>query len=88
MGHIRLGTLPRTQKWEQVVGLVEKGADAAQIAAASADAAENGLERASDDQAFAYAFWLLTQIPQAARQPDFADQLLELGVCFEPADAP
>jgi hypothetical protein len=80
MGHIRLGRLPRTQKWEEVVGLVELGADTQRIAAASADAAEHGLERASDDQAFAYAFWLLTQIPQAARQPNFADRLWELGV--------
>ncbi len=50
------------------------------IAAASADAAEHGLERASQDQGLAHAFWLLTQIPQAARQSDFADQLKRLGL--------
>ena len=70
MGHVRLGTLPKTLKWQQVVGLITEGADVARIAAASADAAEYGLERASADQAFAHAFWLLTQIPQAARQTD------------------
>ena len=39
-------------------------------------------ERASQDQGFAHAFWLLTQIPQAARQSDFADQLKRLGLKF------
>jgi hypothetical protein len=80
MGHIRLPKLPKTQKWEQVVGLIAGGADVERIAAASADAAEHGLERASDDQGLAHAFWLLTQIPQAARQSDFADQLKRLGL--------
>jgi hypothetical protein len=80
MGHKRLGTLPRTQKWEQVVGLIAGDADVGQIAAASADAAEHGLERASHDQGLAQAFWLLTQIPQAARQTNFADHLWQLGL--------
>jgi hypothetical protein len=50
MGHLRLHTLPKTQKWEHVVGLIAGGADVERIAAASADAAEHGLERASEDQ--------------------------------------
>src|SRR5262245_60446296 len=80
MGHIRLGTLPKTQKWNQVVSLIASGADIERIAAASADAAEHGLERASRDEGLAHAFWLLTQIPQAARQTDFADRLWQLGL--------
>ena len=80
MGHIRLGTLPKTHKWEHVVGVIAGGADVERIAAASADAAEYRLERASQDQGLAHAFWLLTQIPQAARQSDFADQLKRLGL--------
>ena len=80
MGHIRLPMLPKSQKWEHVVGLVAAGADVERIAAASADAAEHRLERASRDQGLAHAFWLLTQIPQAARQSDFADQLKGLGL--------
>jgi hypothetical protein len=80
MGHIRLGTLPKTRKWNQVVGLVEEGADVERIAAASADAAEHGLERASRDEGLAHAFWLLTQIPQAARQSNFSEQLGGLGL--------
>jgi hypothetical protein len=76
VGHIRLGTLPKTHKWQRVVSR----ADVERIAAASADAAERGLERASQDQGLAHAFWLLTQIPQAAREIDFADQLKRLGL--------
>jgi hypothetical protein len=80
MGHIRLGTLPKTQKWNQVVGLIAGGADVERIAAASADAAEHGLERSSQDEGLAHAFWLLTQIPQAARQPNFSERLWKLGL--------
>src|SRR5947208_16291913 len=80
MGHIRLGTLPKTQKWNQVVNLIVGGADVERIAAASADAAEHGLEEAAQDEGLAHAFWLLTQIPQAARQSNFSERLWELGV--------
>ena len=80
MGHIRLGALPKTQKWKQVVNLVAGGADVEHIAAASADAAEHGLERASQDEGLAHAFWLLTQIPQAARKSNFSERLWELGL--------
>ena len=60
--------------------LIAGGANVEQIAAASADAAENGLDRASDDIGLAHAFWLLTQIPLAARQADFSKGLRELGL--------
>jgi hypothetical protein len=80
MGHIRLRSLPKTQKWNQVVSLIAGGADVDRIAAASADAAEYGLERAAQDEGLAHAFWLLTQIPQAARQSNFPERLAELGL--------
>jgi hypothetical protein len=80
MGHIRLGTLPKTQKWNQVVNLIADGTDVEGIAAASAVAAESGLERASQDEGLAHAFWLLTQIPQAARTANFSDRLRVLGI--------
>jgi hypothetical protein len=80
MGHIRLGTLPRTRKWNQVVHLISSGANVEHIAAASADAAERGLEHASNDEGLAHAVWLLTQLPQAARHADFSERLWELGL--------
>jgi hypothetical protein len=80
MGHIRLGTLPKTRKWKHVVNLIARGADVERVASASAAAAEHALERASDDEGLAQAFWLLTQIPQAARQANFSERLWELGL--------
>jgi hypothetical protein len=80
MGHIRLGSLPKSRKWNHVVSLIARAGDVEQIAAASADAAEHSLERASQDEGLAHAFWLLTQIPQAARQSNFSDRLWELGL--------
>jgi hypothetical protein len=80
MGHIRLGTLPRTKKWDQVVHLISGRANVEHIAAASAEAAERGLERASNDEGLAQAVWLLTQLPQAARHGDFSKRLWKLGL--------
>jgi alkaline phosphatase len=41
MGHIRLGDLPRTRKWQEVVAFIEGGAGTAQVANARIFAAEN-----------------------------------------------
>lgn len=80
MGHVRLGKLPRTKKWQQVVDLVAEGGDLGQVAAASAEAVESGLRAASRDPTFVHAFWLLTQLPLAARKQDFAAELRALGL--------
>ena len=50
MGHVRLGDLPRTRKWQEVVGLIEGGAGTAQTANAMMTAAERGLNLASEDK--------------------------------------
>ena len=60
MGHIRLGVLPKSRKWHQVVEQLRLGADIGAIAASAADAAEANLQGASNDPAFLHAFWLLT----------------------------
>lgn len=80
MGHKHLVRLPATQKWQQVVALLANGAQLQTIAAASAEAAENSLRSASRDPALARAFWLLTQIPLAARTQDFANSLRRVGI--------
>ena len=71
MGHVRLGSLPKTRKWQQVIDLLGSDADVGEIAAASSDAAENSLAQAAKDPAFLHSFWLLTQIPLAARTENF-----------------
>jgi uroporphyrinogen-III synthase len=80
MGHIRLGRLPTTKRWQQVVALLSEGASVDHIAGASAEAAEYSLEQARNDPAVQHSFWLLTQVPLAARTPDFAKSLERLGL--------
>jgi hypothetical protein len=80
MGHIRLGVLPRSRKWSQVVNELRLGAEVDDIAASAADAAEASLQGASYDPAFLHAFWLLTQIPLAARGGAFEADMHRLGI--------
>jgi hypothetical protein len=80
MGHIRLGDLPRTRKWTQVVGLIEGGAGTAQIANATINAAEKGLGFAAKDNGVVETIWLLTKLPLAARSDDFAQALRDCGL--------
>jgi hypothetical protein len=80
MGHIRLNRLPRTYKWRQVVDLIGSGAPTPPVAAATLDAAKQGLANASKDPALIYSLFLLTQIPQCARQQDFGGALRSLGL--------
>ena len=87
MGHIRLGTLPRTRRWKEVIDLVAGGGgDAAAIASATLDAAEHDLSEAANDTGLRHAFWLLTQVPDAATSPDFASALRAVGMTV--SDAP
>lgn len=80
MGHVRLGTLPRTRNWIQVLDLVGGGAGAPDVAAATMRAAQRGLEAAAQDKGLVYTVWLLTQVPLAARSADFEGRLRKLGL--------
>jgi len=80
MGHIRLGVLPKSMKWREVVDLLGGEANVNAIASATTEAAEGALKYASDDPALVNAIWLLSQIPLAARTQDFAGRLKELGL--------
>ena len=78
MGHIHLGAIPRTKPWNEVVGLLEVGADVEEVAEASARAAERALLSASVDPVFVEAVRLLISMPIAARSEDFGDALRRL----------
>lgn len=86
MGHLRLGELPRTRKWQQVVALIDGGAGTAQIANATISAAEKGLRLAGEDAGLVETLWLLAQLPLAARSDDFAGSLRDVGI--EVGDTP
>jgi hypothetical protein len=80
MGHVRLGVLPKSRKWRLVVDELRLGARVGEIAASAAEAAETSLQAAAGDPAFLHSFWLLTQVPLAARGPVFVEDLGRLGI--------
>jgi len=69
MGHIRLGTLPTSKKWRDVVELLTNDTSIEEIAAASSRAAKHDLKQASDDPTFQFVAKLLVELPLIARMP-------------------
>ncbi len=84
MGHIRLGRLPRTVIWNQVVSLIDSGASTAEIALTALEASRKGLQTAHKDPALIYSLWLLTQVPLAAKGQNFAQELRQRGLEVPP----
>ncbi|MEQ9692626.1 hypothetical protein WNE31_00365 [Shimia sp. SDUM112013] len=79
MGHIRLGTLPQSKKWRDVVGLIDSDASVDVIAEAVAKASERDLSNASKDPRFQFVASLLVRLPLLARAPGFEDTLVGFG---------
>jgi hypothetical protein len=80
MGHSQVAPPPATRRWREVVLLITFGAQAEEIAAATARVMEGALSAAPHDPAVRHAFWLLTQVPTAAKSGDFADSLRRSGI--------
>ncbi len=80
MGHIHLGVLPKSKKWQEVVELLASGATDESVVAASVRAAENDLAGAARNPVFVEAVRLMAMVPVAARSEDFGHALRELNV--------
>jgi len=80
MGHIRMGKLPRTRRWKEVLDLIGGNASSAAVASATLDAADAELSIAANDPGVLRTVWLLTQLPDAARNVHLGDALRELGL--------
>jgi hypothetical protein len=82
MGHTRLGTLPKTRKWRQVVDLIAAGADAAQVAEATLRVAELAFsyKYVSQDGGYNEAVWLMTHLGLCAKAADPIQHLRDHGV--------
>ena len=94
MGHTRLGSIPKTQKWKSVVSLIAGGGatgagagsstllaeDVETIALQALDAAQNGLKAAIDDIGLQYVFYMLTQLVLSSRGDDWQAQLENIGI--------
>jgi hypothetical protein len=84
MGHVRLGTLPKTRAWKEVIRLIVDGADAASIADATMRAADKAFEIIQGDKGFSEVVDLLTQLAIAARRDDSTQYLESLGIRLTP----
>ena len=91
LGHTRLGPLPKSRSWNQVVEALT-GSSLRQfavsssasrvnvIAAKTLKAARTTLGRASYDPGVRYTFYLLTQLVLASRNPDWRTELDQYGI--------
>ena len=64
--------------------LIADGADVAQIAEATLNAADKAFERMGDDPGFSEAVWLLTQLGIAAKKDDPRQHLESVGLILSP----
>lgn len=80
MGHVRLGTLPRTRKWREVLELIGGSGDAMAVAVATMEATARDLLQAGEDPTVVHTVWLIAQLPLAARQDDFVEALKRVGI--------
>ncbi len=85
MGHTRLGKLPKTQKWQDLVsriagsmiggGVLSAASYMEAIAAETLEASRQGLDNAKHDSGVHYAFYLLTQVTLASRSANWEEAL-------------
>lgn len=87
MGHTRLGEIPKSRKWKDVVAFMTNAEfvssnpvfrdEVEMIAVRTLDAAETGIEKALDDLGLRYSFYLLTQLALASREDNWEKKLTE-----------
>lgn len=80
MGHNRLGRLPKTHRWRQVIRLLEEGADLSVLADKSFYAASKGLGLVPSDPSFLNTINAIVELAAAAREKDLSGALERVGV--------
>lgn len=92
MGHTRLGPIPKSRKFTDVIaklsgeGTQREGTvglaveDVQDIAAQTLEAVQAGLAKGVNDLGLRYTFFLLTQIVLSARQNDWQSRLEKFGI--------
>jgi len=83
MGHLRLGRLPKTHRWKQVVALLEEGAELSSIVQASLHAADAGLRQIPNDPGFCSVLTNVFQFVDAVRSEEVTQALWEKGYKVE-----
>jgi len=79
VGHTRLRTLPRTQRWQEVVRLLESDGALQDVAQASYDAAQAGLSQVPRDPGFAAALAEIFAFAGAIQAKEPVNALWEKG---------
>lgn len=88
MGHNRLGDLPRTRRWKDVVDLLRDApADTAHLGAALVEAADSRFLELAREPTLAYPLWLLARIAWASRSTRFLAELGRLGIQANPSSS-
>jgi len=88
MGHVRLGRLPKTYRWKQVVtSLADNSSSLPEIVKLTSKASEKVLADTKNTEGLSHCFWLFTNIAQASRQGDFVEGLNNLGMNIKPDDS-
>jgi hypothetical protein len=90
MGHTRLGTVPKTQQWREIVGhftgstltgdVASRATSVRTIATLTLNATEEGLNKATADSGVRYTFYLMTQVALASRTSGWEDTLRDFGI--------
>lgn len=80
MGHIRLGRLPKLRPWTGVFSALDSAdLDVAELAKATAVAAQQQFKTLEGNEAINYCFWVLVRIAAAAKRKDLSGELERLG---------
>jgi hypothetical protein len=80
MGHVLLGSLPKTRAWNEVVRLLVEKADADVVAVAAQEASDAAFAVMDKDPGFQDVIELLSQLGVAAEQSDPAAHLASYGI--------
>lgn len=86
MGHTRLGSLPKTQRWRDVVELLAAPTSAGspefveELSSKIVEAAKGALEAAKQDDTLAYTVFLLAKIGQTATSAEWVENFSKLGI--------
>lgn len=81
MGHQRLGKLPASKQWREIVAYLASGnGSVAELADRVFDACDKAFGIASKDPAFIAAINLLCKIPMAAKADNLKSALADLGI--------